>query len=75
MISIYPLLREIKLKKLLLDNTEYQSYNFDGKNFDKEILKKLDEADYILISIAPVDGKDIVFEKFQSELSKKILNG
>ena len=60
-----------KTKKLLFDNTEYQSYYFDGKNFDKEIIKKLDEANYILISIAPVDGKDIVFEKFQSELSKK----
>ena len=35
-------------------------YQFINDKIDNSIIKKLEEADYILISIPPIDGKDIV---------------
>ena len=49
-----------------LDNLNYQSFQFTEKDFDKNFISKLEEADHILISIAPVNGIDIVIRNFQN---------
>jgi nucleoside-diphosphate-sugar epimerase len=55
---------ETKNKKF--ENINYQSFQFTEKNFDKKFISKLQEADHILLSIAPVNGTDIVIKKFQN---------
>ena len=42
------------------NDIKINSYQFTGDKIDKLIIKKLKEANYILISIPPVDGQDIV---------------
>ena len=46
--------------QLDFNNIKINSYQFTGDKIDKLIIKKLKEANYILISIPPVDGQDIV---------------
>ena len=55
---------ETKNKKF--ENINYQSFQFTEKGFDKNFLAKLEDADHILISIAPVTGVDIVIKNFQN---------
>ena len=43
-----------------LNNIKIKSYQFTKEKFDSSIIKKLEDADYILISIPPIDGEDIV---------------
>ena len=43
-----------------LNNFKITSYLFNNDKFDKSLKTKLKEANYILISIPPIDGKDIV---------------
>ena len=61
---------ETKNKKF--ENIDYQSFQFSEKGFDKNFISKLEEADHILISIAPINGVDIVVKNFQNyfKLSK-----
>ena len=47
-------------------NINYQSFQFTEKSFDKKFIPKLEEADHILLSIAPVNGVDIVIKNFQN---------
>ena len=50
-----------------LNSINYKNFNFSSETFDKELIKSLEKADYILISIPPVNGTDIVLkilEKF-----------
>jgi nucleoside-diphosphate-sugar epimerase len=54
---------ETKNKKF--ENINYQSFQFTEKSFDKKFISKLEEADHILLSIAPVNGIDIVIKNFQ----------
>ena len=42
------------------NNIKINSYQFTEDKFDNSIKKKIEEADYILVSIPPIDGKDIV---------------
>ena len=42
------------------NNIKINSYQFSENKVDYSLLQKLEYADYILISIPPVDGKDIV---------------
>ena len=49
------------------------SYQFTDDKFDNSIKKKIEEADYILVSIPPIDGKDIVANYLDTNL-KKIIN-
>ena len=55
---------ETKNKKF--ENINYQSFQFTEKGFDKNFIPKLEDADHILISIAPVNGVDIVIKNFQN---------
>jgi NAD dependent epimerase/dehydratase family enzyme len=52
------------------DGLTYNSYQFENKKIDKEIKKKVEEADYILVSIPPSEGKDIVSKYFKENLKK-----
>ncbi len=55
---------ETKNKKF--ENISYQSFQFTEKKFDKNLINKLEEANYILLSIAPVNGEDIVIKNFEN---------
>ena len=50
------------------ENINYDSFQFTGKSFDKGLILRLEEADHILISIAPIHGSDIVIKNFQNYL-------
>ena len=56
--------------KLDFNNTKITSYQFNNDKFDDSIIKKLEEAEYILISIPPIEGKDIV----ANFLDKNLIN-
>ena len=47
-----------------INNFKITSYLFKDDKFDNSITTKIEEADYILISIPPIDGKDIVAKYF-----------
>ena len=55
------------------NNIKIKSYQFTDDKFDKSITKKLEEANYILISIPPIDSKDIVVS-FLNSYQKKLIN-
>ena len=50
------------------EDINYQSFQFNEKKFDNDLIKNLDEADHILVSIAPVNGEDIVIKNFKERL-------
>ena len=53
------------------NSIKINSYQFTNIKFDSSILAKLQEADCILISIPPIEGKDIVANFFDA--NKKII--
>ncbi len=53
------------------EDINYQSFYFDEKKFDNNLIKHLEEADHILISIAPVNGDDIVIKNFKERFNDK----
>ena len=57
--------REVTKNKKF-ENINYQSFQFTEKSFDKKFIPNLEEADHILLSIAPVNGADIVIKNFQN---------
>ena len=61
---------ESKNKKF--DNKNYESFQFTENSFDKNLILRLEEADYILLSIAPINGVDIVIKNLHNyfKLSK-----
>ena len=61
--------REKTMQKKI-GNVSYQSFHFDGLKYDKDLVEQLNKSDHILISIAPVNGKDIVIENFQKIIEK-----
>ena len=62
---------ESKNKKF--KNVDYESLQFSEKSFDKNLILSLEEADHILVSIAPVNGVDIVIKNFQNYFKSKKL--
>ena len=60
-------------QNLKIDNINYKNFQFDNKRFDKQLLEKLQQAQYILISIPPVDGNDLVVKNFYDVLEKSNL--
>jgi len=48
----------------------YNSYQFDKKKIDEKIKKKVQEADYILVSIPPAEDQDVVIKHFKDVLKK-----
>ena len=55
------------------NHIKINSYQFTEEKFDNSIKKKIEEADYILVSIPPIDGKDIVANYLDINL-KEIIN-
>jgi len=53
------------------EDINYESFQFNEKKYDNNLTKNLDEADYILISIAPVNGEDIVIKNFKERFKNK----
>ena len=62
-----------KTKNKKFENINYQSFQFTEKSFDNRFISKLEEADHILISIAPVNGVDIVIKNFKNYFKPKKL--
>ena len=56
------------------NNIKIKSYQFSNDKFDDSIKKKLEEVDYVLVSIPPIDGKDIVANYLDANI-KKIIKG
>ena len=46
--------------KKIFDGVDYQSYQFNNYKYDENLIVKLREAEYILVSIPPQEGEDIV---------------
>ncbi len=59
--------------KIEFNNIKMNSYQFTDDKFDNSIKNKIEEADYILVSIPPINGKDIVANYLETNL-KKIIN-
>ena len=55
-----------KSEKKCFDNVNYESLQFSENSFDQKLVKNLKSSNHILISIAPVNGNDIVIKKFQN---------
>ena len=51
-----------------LNNFKITSYHFTNDKYDSSITKKLENANYILISIPPIDGEDIVVKYVDKNL-------
>ncbi len=54
------------------NNFKINSYEFTDDKFDNSIKNKIEEADYILVSIPPINGKDIVANYLDTNLKKNI---
>ena len=54
-----------KTHTLSFEGMELNSYEFNEKKKDKCIDTKIQDADFILISIPPIDSEDIVIKNFK----------
>ena len=59
-----------KTQKKNLDEVIYNSYQFNEDKQDKLLLKELNKSDHILISIAPVNGIDIVLKYLSKNIEE-----
>ena len=55
------------------ENINYESFQFTKEGFDKNFLKRFEEADHILLSIAPINGVDIIIKNFKDNFKSKKL--
>ena len=60
-----------KYQKFFFDNIDYESFQFSEDAFDKKLIENLKLSDHILVSIAPVNGIDIVIKNFQNIFEKR----
>mgnify|MGYP001274039242 CR=1 FL=1 len=49
--------------ELTFKNLKYLNYEFNENDFDKDLINPLQESDHILISVPPINGKDMFLEK------------
>jgi len=52
----------------VFEEINFTSYEFENDKFDENINFKIKEADYILVSIPPISGEDIVIKNFKDSL-------
>ena len=52
----------------VFEEINFSSYEFENDKFDENINFKIKEADYILVSIPPISGEDIVIKNFKDPL-------
>ena len=57
-----------KTCKKNIDTFEYKSYFFNNEFFDENLVKKLKDADHILVSIPPTNGVDLVIKNFSKTI-------
>ena len=55
-----------KTRALKFDNINYTSFQFEGDDYDIELIKNLEKSDYILVSIPPREGTDLVIKNFSN---------
>ena len=55
------------------ENITYESFQLTKEGFDKNFLKRFEEADHILLSIAPIHGVDIVIKNFKDNFKSNKL--
>ena len=53
-----------KTSKKIFNGVNYQNYLFDNERYDKKIIPKIKESNYILVSIPPKNGEDLVIKYF-----------
>ena len=54
--------------KEVFEGKNFTSYEFENDKFDENINLKIKEADYILVSVPPISGEDIVIKNFKIPL-------
>ena len=54
--------------KEVFEGLSFTSYKFENDKFDENINLKIKEADYILVSVPPISGEDIVIKNFKDSL-------
>ena len=59
-----------KTHKLKFEGFDLNSYEFNDKKIDKNINIKIQNADFVLISIPPIDDGDIVLKNFKEIIKK-----
>ena len=52
----------------VFEGINFISYEFENDKFDKNINLKIKEADYILVSVPPISGEDVVIKNFKIPL-------
>ena len=52
-------------KNKKFENINYESFQFTEEVFDKNLISRFEEADHILLSIAPINGTDIVIKNLK----------
>ena len=52
----------------VFEGINFTSYEFENDKFDENINLKIKEADYILVSVPPISGGDIVIKNFRIAL-------
>lgn len=52
------------------EGVDFNSYEFSDNNIDKTMNTKIQDADFILISIPPTNGGDIVVKNFKETIKK-----
>ena len=57
-----------KTCKKNISGIDYTSFFLKNELYDKNLIKKLKDADYILVSIPPINGKDQVIKNFSQFL-------
>ena len=58
----------LKTKEFFFENQKFKSYFFNNENYDKKLIKDLNNSNIILVSIPPVDGEDVVANFFEKEI-------
>ena len=51
-----------------IDGFYYESYFFNNESYDENLIKKLKDADHILVSIPPKNGIDLVIKFFSNTM-------
>ena len=56
--------------KLTFEGLDFNFFKFNNKKIDKNIDTKVQDADFVLVSIPPVEDEDIVLKNFKEILKK-----
>ena len=59
-----------KTHKKTFEGLDFNSYEFSEKKIDKDINNKIENADFILVSIPPIEGEDLVINNFKEIIKK-----